>query len=42
MGVQVIPKKKLGGNLEGSVRFEERFLWVESGRFWGDWGSAAI
>lgn len=31
-----MPKNKLGGKLEGSVRFEEKILWVESGRFEGD------
>lgn len=35
MGVQVVPKTKSVGNLEGSVRSEGRFLWMELGRFWG-------
>lgn len=36
MGVQVVPKTESVGNLEGSVRPEERFLWMESGRYGGD------
>lgn len=38
----MIPKNKSGGNPEGSVRSEERFLWVESGRSGGDEGSAGV